>query len=58
MPDPRTIALTKNSGPGAEFDAEPNDDQINEKPKEPDYRGNPRPEPEVERLPFRNLRGG
>ena len=27
-------------------------------PKEPDYRGRPRPESEVERLPFRNLKGG
>ena len=55
-PSPREIGLEKNRK--SQFDSEPNDDEINEKPKEPDYRANPKPEREVEALPFRNLRGG
>jgi hypothetical protein len=58
MPSPREIALTKNTGPGAQLDSEPDDEEINPSMKEPDYRSNPRPEREVERLPFKNLRGG
>ena len=58
MPSPREITLTKNIGPGAQFDLEPNDDEINPKAKEPDYRGDASSAPPDEKAPFKNLRGG
>ena len=55
MPDPRTIGLEQNSK--SQFDVEPDDDEINPKAQEPDYRANAKPERDVERLPFKNVKG-
>lgn len=54
MPDPRTIALEKNDR--SKFGPEPNDEQINPRFRERDYRAKPAPPRTETRLPFTNLR--
>lgn len=49
------LGLVPPEGPLANWN---NEEGIPVEPRWPDYRANPRPEPEVERLPFANLKGG